>query len=78
MIYGEGYTNVRMTFADALIRKRRFPDEIYFIAYPNFEEANEEQQTRLSYVYDTKDVIRVEHGGYSVDVYHYVKKVDLR
>ena len=78
IIYGEEYTNTRMTFADALIKSRRFPEEIYFIAYPNFEGANEEQQTQLSYVYDIKDVVRVEDGGYAVDVYHYVKKDDLK
>lgn len=78
MMYGEGLVNAKWTFSDALIKRRRFPEEIYFIAYPHFEEVNEEQQTQLSYVYDTKDVIRVEDDGYAVDVYHYVKKDELR
>ena len=78
MIYGEGLTGIRLAFSDVLIKGRRFPEEIYFIAYPYMEEANKEQQALLSYVYDTKEVVRVEDGGYAVEVYHYVKKDDLR
>lgn len=78
MIYGEGITSTQLAFADALIKRRRFPEEIYFIAFPQMEGTNEEQQAELSYVYDTEEVIKVEDNGYTVDVYHYVKKADLR
>ena len=78
MIYGEGITSTQLAFADALIKRRRFPEEIYFIAFPQMEGTNEEQQAELSYVYDTEEVIKVEDNGYTVDVYHYVKKAGLR
>lgn len=78
MMYGEGLVNTRWVFSDSLIKRRFFPEDIYFIAYPHMEEVNEEQQAQLSYVYDTKDVIRVEDGGYAIDVYHYMKKDELR
>ncbi|MCC6712269.1 MAG: hypothetical protein IT344_02805 [Candidatus Dadabacteria bacterium] len=78
MMYGEGLVNARWTFSDALIKRRRFPEEIYFIAFPHMEKRNEEQQAELSYVYDGKDVITVEDDGYAVEVYHYVRKDELR
>ncbi len=78
MMYGEGLVNARWAFSDSLIKKRRFPEEIYYIAYPNFEKANREQREQLSYIYDTKEVITVEDGGYSLDVIHYVKKQGIR
>jgi len=78
MMYGEGLMNTRWTFSDSLIKRRIFPEEIYFIAYPHMGEVNEVQQVQLSYVYDTKDVIKVEDGGYTLEVYHYVKKDELR
>jgi hypothetical protein len=78
MMYGEGLINARWAFSDTLIKKRLFPEEIYYIAYPNFEKANREQQAQLSHVYDTKEIITVEDGGYAIDVYHYVKKGELR
>lgn len=78
MMYGDELVNTRWTFSDALIKRRLFPEEIYYIAYPNFEKANEEQQSQLSYVYDTKEIITVEDDGYSLDVFHYVKKRAIR
>lgn len=78
MIYGEGLTNVRMEFSNRLLGSRRFPDELYFIAYPNFEPGNKKQLEQLSYVYDVKEVIPVENDGYSVDVYRMERKSSLR
>lgn len=78
MMYGEGLVNVKWAFSDSLIKRRRFPEEIYFISYPHMGKANEEQRAQLSYIYDTKEVITVEDGGYSLDVFHYVKKKSIR
>ncbi len=33
-------------------------------------------RARLSRMYDLKEIITVENDGYSIDVYHYIKKND--
>lgn len=78
MMYGEGLVNARWAFSDSLIKKRHFPEEIYFISYPHMGKSNAEQQTQLSYIYDTKEVITIEDDGYSLDVFNYVKKKSIR
>ena len=52
------------------------PKEFYYISYPHFDRdnINEIKRSQLSSSYDIKDIISIENGGYSIDLYHFVNK----
>jgi hypothetical protein len=52
------------------------PQEIYYISYPNYDRdnMNANNRAKLSRMYDFKEVIKVENGGYAIDVFRYVLK----
>jgi hypothetical protein len=72
---GEKVSSLPWMFSDEITADNA-PRELYFISYPNYDrdDMNARERARLSLLYDINEVITVENEGYSVDVYHYVKK----
>jgi hypothetical protein len=75
-IYGKGVRSLSFTFSDEITSSDNAPQEIYYISYPNYDRdnMNADNRARLLRLYDLLEIITVENGGYSIDVYHYVKK----
>jgi len=76
-IYGGRVSSLSFSYADE-ISENNAPQEIYYISYPNYDRNNMNaiERAGLSVMYDLEEVITVENDGYSIDVYHYVKKKD--
>lgn len=75
-IDGEKVRSLTFIYSDEITDENNAPHEIYFISYPNYDRdnVNANERARLSAIYDLEEIITVENDGYSVDVYHYVKK----
>lgn len=64
--------------ADDVINDNSDFEEIYYISCPHFDKdnINTKERTKLSRIYDLEEIITVENEGYSMDVFHYVKKIN--
>ncbi len=62
--------------ADDVINDNSDFEEIYYISCPHFDKdnINIKERTKLSRIYDLEEIITVENEGYSMHVFHYVKK----
>lgn len=77
-IYGDRVRSLSLKYSDEVMSSNNAPQEIYYISYPNYDRDNMNASNRaeLSRLYDLKEIITVENDGYSIDVYHYIKKND--
>ena len=75
-IYGDGVRSLMFLVSDEITSNEKVPQEFYYISYPYYDKdnINANERAKLSRMYDLKEVIKVENDGYSIDVYHYVKK----
>ena len=75
-IYGERVTSLPLIYSNQISSRNEAPREFFYISYPHFDKnnINEKQRARLSRLYDLVRIIPLENDGYSLDVYHYVKK----
>jgi len=75
-MYGDSVKPLSFLFSNFISDNKPVPEEIYYITYPNKDKdnVNMNERDRLSRFYDLKGIIPVEKDGYSIDVYHYVKK----
>lgn len=63
--------------ADDFVDDNSDLEEVYYISCPHFDKdnINIKERAKLSRIFDLKEIITVENGGFNIDVFRYVKKI---